>query len=76
MVDLPHSFEPVKGNALLSAADAASCLQELNASSMVNVVWALAKTDYACASKLALKGYCRNRGLMDNIAKSAMSKMY
>ncbi len=39
-------------------------------------LFSLAKTDYACASKLALKGYCRNRGLMDNIAKSAMSKMY
>lgn len=35
-------------------------------------LFSLAKTDYAFASK----GYRRNRGLMDNIAKSAMSKMY
>ncbi len=52
-----------------SAADAASCLQELNASSMVNVVWALAKTDYAG------NGNRRTRTLLDNIAKSAMSQM-
>ena len=52
-----------------SAADAASCLQELNASSMVNVVWALAKTDYAGNANR------RTRTLLDNIAKSAMSQM-
>ncbi len=52
-----------------AAADAASCLQELNASSMVNVVWALAKTDYAGNANR------RTRTLLDNIAKSAMSQM-
>ena len=44
-------------------------MQELNASSMVNVVWALAKTDYAG------NGNRRSRTLLDNIAKLAMSHM-
>lgn len=43
--------------------------QELNTSSMVNVAWALAKTDYAGA------GNRRTRTLLDNIAKSAMIQM-
>ena len=52
-----------------SAANAAFPLQELNASSMVNVVWALAKTDYEGNANR------RTRTLLDNIAKSAMSQM-
>ena len=44
-------------------------MQELNASSMVNVVWALAKTDYGG------NGNRRSRMLLDNIAKAAMSHM-
>ena len=44
-------------------------MQELKASSMVNVVWALAKTDYAG------NGNRRSRTLLDIIAKSAMSQM-
>ena len=46
-----------------------SACQELNTSSMVNVVWALAKTDYEG------NGNRRTRTLLDNIAKSAMSQM-
>ena len=44
-------------------------LQELNTSSMVNVAWALAKTDYEG------NGNRRTRTLLDNIAKSAMGQM-
>ena len=41
-------------------------VQELSCSSMINVVWALAKTDYNG------NGSRRSRMLLDNIAKSAM----
>lgn len=66
-----------KTHTCLLLTHASSCLlltkdsacQELNTSSMVNVVWALAKTDYEG------NGNRRTRTLLDNIAKSAMSQM-
>ena len=44
-------------------------IQELKPSSMVNVVWALAKTEYGG------NGNRRTRTLLDNIAKSCISQM-